>query len=231
MSPSPDTHEQHIIRSWHQNAEPWSEAIRTGSIVSRKLATDRAIVEAVARVAPGRVLDVGCGEGWLARRLTELGIEVVGVDAVAALVRRAARGAGEFYVQDYASLANGDFHCRPCDAAVCNFSLLGSVSVESMLAALPGYLRGRGHLIIQTLHPLAACGDLPYEDGWRDGTWQGFSSDFKDPAPWYFRTLESWLRMLRRCGFELLDFREPTIPGSSTPMSVLFTCQTLEASP
>jgi len=230
MSSSPDTREQHIIRSWHVNAEPWSEAIRTGSIVSRKLATDRAIVEAVARVAPGRVLDVGCGEGWLARRLTERGIEVVGVDAVPALVAQAARGAGEFYVQDYASLANRDFHCRPCDAAVCNFSLLGSDSVESMLAALPGYLRGRGRLLIQTLHPLAACGDLPYQDGWRDGTWQGFNSDFKDPAPWYFRTLESWFCMLRRCGFELLDLREPTIPGSSTPISVLFTCQTLEAS-
>jgi 2-polyprenyl-3-methyl-5-hydroxy-6-metoxy-1,4-benzoquinol methylase len=229
MDSSPDTHELHIIRSWHANAEPWSEAIRTGSIVSRKLATDSAIVEAVARVAPGRVLDVGCGEGWLARRLTVMGIEVVGVDAVPALVAQAARGAGEFYVQDYASLANRDFDCRPCDAAVCNFSLLGSGSVESMLAALPSYLRGRGRLIIQTLHPLAACGELPYQDGWRDGTWQGFGSDFKDPAPWYFRTLENWFRMLRRCGFELLDFREPTIPGSSAPMSVVITCQTLEA--
>jgi 2-polyprenyl-3-methyl-5-hydroxy-6-metoxy-1,4-benzoquinol methylase len=228
MGSSPDTHEQHIIRSWHLNAEPWSEAIRSGSIKSRKLATDRAIVEAVACAAAARVLDIGCGEGWLARRLTEMGIEVVGIDVVPALVAQAARGAGEFHVQDYASLANREFHCPPCDAAVCNFSLLGSDSVESMLAALHGYLRGRGRLLIQTLHPLAACGDLPYEDGWRDGSWQGFSAEFKDPAPWYFRTLESWLRMLRRCGFELLDLREPTIAGSSAPMSVLFTCQTLE---
>jgi 2-polyprenyl-3-methyl-5-hydroxy-6-metoxy-1,4-benzoquinol methylase len=230
MSSSPDSHEQHIIRSWHANAGPWSEAIRAGRIVSRKLATDRAIIEAVARLAPGRVLDVGCGEGWLARRLTQMGLEVIGVDAVPALVAQAARGAGEFHVQDYASLANREFHCRPCDAAVCNFSLLGSDSVESMLAALPGYLRGRGRLIIQTLHPPAACGDLPYRDGWREGSWQGFGADFKDPAPWYFRTVESWLRMLRRCGFELLDLCEPTIPGASAPASMMFICQTLEVS-
>jgi 2-polyprenyl-3-methyl-5-hydroxy-6-metoxy-1,4-benzoquinol methylase len=228
MSSSPDSHEQQIIRSWRVNAAPWSEAIRTGSIASRKLATDSAIVEAVARAAPGRVLDVGCGEGWLARRLAGLGVEVIGIDAVPALVAQAARGAGEFYVQDYASLANREFRCRPCDAAVCNFSLLGHGSVESMLAALPGYLRGRGLLLIQTLHPLAACGELPYEDGWRDGSWQGFSADFKDPAPWYFRTLQSWMRMLRRCGFELQDFCEPTIAGSSMPVSALFTCQALE---
>ena len=228
MSSSPDPHEQHILRSWHANAEPWSEAIRTGSIASRKLVTDRAIVDAVARAAPGRVLDIGCGEGWLARELTGLGITVIGVDAVPALVAQAARGVGEFHVQDYASLADRRFDCPPCDVAVCNFSLLGNGSVESMLAALPGYLRERGRLIVQTLHPIAACGDQPYEDGWRNGSWQGCGPDFTDPAPWYFRTLESWLRMLRRCGFEPLDLCEPTIPGSSAPVSILFTCRAPE---
>jgi hypothetical protein len=99
-----------------------------------------------------------------------------------------------------------------------------------MLAALPGYLRGRGRLIIQTLQPLAACGDRPYQDGWREGSWQGFGSEFKDPAPWYFRTLEGWLCMLRRCGFELLELCEPTIPGASEPLSVLLTCRMLEES-
>lgn len=230
MSSSPDSHEQQIIRSWHANAEPWSEAIRAGSIASRTQATDRAVLAAVARAAPCRVLDVGCGEGWLARRLTEMGIEVIGVDAVPALVKQAALGAGEFYVRDYADLASRVFKCRPCDAAVCNFSLLGKASVESLLAALPGYLRGRGRLIIQTLHPLAACGDLPYKDGWREGSWHGCGSNFKEPAPWYFRTLESWLQMLRRCGFELLELCEPTIPGASAPLSVLFSCRTLEES-
>jgi len=229
MSSSPDPHERHIISSWHTNAESWSAAIQGGSIASRRLATDQAIVEAVARTTPGRVLDIGCGEGWLARKLTQLGIAVVGVDAVPALVARAAsRGGGEFHVLDYASLANREFRCQPCDAAVCNFSLLGKDSVEAMLAALPWYLCSRGRLIVQTLHPRAACGDAPYEDGWRDGTWQGFSPDFKDPAPWYFRTLDSWLSMLRRCGFELLDLREPALPGSSAPASVLFTCEALE---
>jgi SAM-dependent methyltransferase len=226
MSSSPDDHEQRILRSWYANAEPWSEAIRTASIASRRLATDEAVVAAIVRAAPRRILDIGCGEGWLARHLTQLGIEVIGVDAVPALVARAAaRGGGEFHVQDYAGLANGEFRCSPCDAAVCNFSLLGNASVECLLAALPGYLRGHGRLIIQTLHPLAACGDLPYKDGWREGSWQGCGADFTDPAPWYFRTLESWLQMLRRCRFELLELREPTLAGSSAPLALLFTCR------
>jgi hypothetical protein len=118
--------------------------------------------------------------------------------------------------------------CEPCDTAVCNFSLLGGDSVESMLAALPGYLRSRGRLVVQTLHPRTACGEAAYEDGWREGTWTGFGPDFKDPAPWYFRTLESWQRMLRRCGFDLKQTREPKLPGSSEPVSVLFVCESRE---
>jgi hypothetical protein len=62
---------------------------------------------------------------------------------------------------------------------------------------------------------------------WRTNAWQGCAAGFKDPAPWYFRTLESWLRMLRRCGFGLHELCEPTIPGASAPLSVLFTCQAL----
>jgi hypothetical protein len=34
--------------------------------------------------------------------------------------------------------------------------------------------------------------------------------------------------MLRRCGFELEEMREPTLPDSSVPASVLFMCRLLE---
>ncbi|WP_221176052.1 class I SAM-dependent methyltransferase [Brevibacillus nitrificans] len=34
----------------------------------------------IIRYRPSRVLDVGCGEGWLARTLNEEGIDVVGID-------------------------------------------------------------------------------------------------------------------------------------------------------
>jgi 2-polyprenyl-3-methyl-5-hydroxy-6-metoxy-1,4-benzoquinol methylase len=232
MSSSPDPHEQQILRSWHANAEPWSDAVRARSIASRRLSTDRAIVEAVTGFAPKRVLDIGCGEGWLSRQLLERAIAVVGVDAVPALIERAVRAAaqrgGTFHVIDYARLAKRELRCEPCDMAVCNFSLLGGDSVEALLVALPGYLRAPGRLIIQTLHPLAACGGAAYEDGWREGSWQGFGPAFKDPAPWYFRTLVSWQRLLQRCGFDLKETREPTLPGSREPVSILFICEARE---
>jgi hypothetical protein len=100
--------------------------------------------------------------------------------------------------------------------------LLGRESVDSLIAALPWYLDDSGYLIIQTLHPVAACGTQPYQDGWREGSWLGFSSDFNNPAPWYFRTLETWEALLQRCGFDVLECREPKASGAVTPASVIW---------
>jgi 2-polyprenyl-3-methyl-5-hydroxy-6-metoxy-1,4-benzoquinol methylase len=227
---SNDPREREILRSWYSNAAPWSRAIRNASIASRKLVTNQAIIDAVASVVPDSVLDLGCGEGWLARALADRGIRTTGVDAVPELIAQAVSQAEsidlrlrpEFLVQDYAAIAGRVWSGGRFAAAVCNFSLLGATSVETLIAALPFYLRSSGRLIIQTLHPVAACGDLPYEDGWRAGSWSGFGSDFRDPAPWYFRTLASWQAMLQRCGFEILECREPKAAGAVTPASIIW---------
>jgi 2-polyprenyl-3-methyl-5-hydroxy-6-metoxy-1,4-benzoquinol methylase len=228
MNPN-DPQEQDIIESWYCNAAPWIRAIRAASIASRKLVTDQAIIDAVSNLACRRILDIGCGEGWLARALSSLGSSVTGVDVVPELIEQAAampgaqrNGSAAFHVQDYASIANRQWRAGPFDAAVCNFSLLGRESVDSLIASLPEYLDDPGFLIIQTLHPLAACGSQPYEDGWREGSWQGFSSDFSNPAPWYFRTLETWTTLLQRCGFDILECREPRAAGAVTPASVIW---------
>jgi 2-polyprenyl-3-methyl-5-hydroxy-6-metoxy-1,4-benzoquinol methylase len=217
--------ENDIIRSWYVNAAPWTRALRSQSIVSRKLVTDQAIIDAVCGVAPRRVLDVGCGEGWLARALHSVGVDVVGVDAVPALIEEAKRlGGGNFEVCSYRDVAARALDRGSFDAVVCNFSLLGNESVESLIAAAKSYLNMPGYLIVQTLHPVTACGPQPYQDGWRKGSWAGFSPEFSDPAPWFFRTLASWYAMLRRCGFEMVECREPTARGASAPSSIIFIC-------
>jgi SAM-dependent methyltransferase len=184
MNGPPDALEAQIIRSWNINAKPWARAIQAASILSRTRVTDRAIVDAVSSVSPGRVFDLGCGEGWLSRALSALGIEVTGVDAVPELVAQAMhRGGGRYQVADYLAIAERRLECGPFDAAVCNFSLLGKESVNALLSAIPHYVDAAGHLIVQTLHPVAACGEHPYQDGWRAGNWAGFGAEFSDPLP------------------------------------------------
>ena len=213
-----------IVDSWHKNASPWTDAVRGNQIESRALITNRSIIEAVLSRSPRTVLDIGCGEGWLVRALAERGVEATGVDVVPALVEQAVAGGGEFRVASYEQIAAGELEMT-VDAVVANFSLIGKESVEGVLRRAPELLTENGALIIQTLHPLVAAGDLPYEDGWRRGSWAGFSDQFSDPAPWYFRTLESWKSLLANSGFSRIEMREPIHPETGKPASVIFIAE------
>ncbi len=94
--------------------------------------------------------------------------------------------------------------------------------VELLLLALPNYLLENGRIIIQTLHPLIACGDAAYEEGWRDGNWNGFSAAFKEPHPWYFRTMAAWVSLFTASGLILDQMQEPMHPETGKPASVIF---------
>lgn len=211
--------EARIVDSWLKNTDPWTLAVRRGEIESRTLVTNHAIIDAVRSRAPRTAIDIGCGEGWLVRALDE--VEMVGVDASAGLIDKARQaGGGDFRVLSYEEIAGGKLQ-QTFDVAICNFSLIGKESVEGLFRAAGSILNPGGTLIVQTLHPIGACGDAPYADAWRDGSWAGFSSDFTDPPPWYFRTLESWVDLFSENGLRLLELREPIHPGTGKPASII----------
>lgn len=215
--------DEKILQSWSRNSDPWVAAVRGKEIASRALVTDAAIVEAVRSCAPRTGVDLGCGEGWLVRALPE--VKMVGVDAIGGLVEAArAGGGGEFRVMSYEEIAAGQLQLA-VDVAVCNFSLIGEAATAGLLRAAPNYLRPGGTLIVQTVHPLVSCGDAPYVDGWREGSWAGFSSDFSDPAPWYFRTLASWVSLFVDSGLRITSLREPVHPETGKPVSLILMGQ------
>jgi 2-polyprenyl-3-methyl-5-hydroxy-6-metoxy-1,4-benzoquinol methylase len=214
--------DEKVIDSWRKNAALWTTAVRERQIESRRLVTDAAIVDAVVSVAPRNALDLGCGEGWLSRALSERGIRMTGVDVVPELVERARQlGGGEFHVMSYEAIAAGGL-TDTFDAVIANFALIGADAVDAMIAGMPRLLAPSGSLIIQTLHPVVANGDQPYKDGWRPGSWTGFSQDFTDPAPWYFRTMETWEKLIAGSGLRVQQRLEPINPASGKPASVIF---------
>ncbi len=211
-----------IIKSWKNNVKPWVEAIEQAQIPSRVEVTNQAIIDVVVACSPKTVMDVGCGEGWLTRALAHKGIDVLGVDVVPELLEAAkTKGGGRFKTikyEDFSTKVPGE----KFDVIVCNFSLLGKESVEHIFKEAHNIINDGGAFIVQTIHPVVACADEPYQDGWRAGSWAGFSEKFTDPAPWYLRTMQSWGALFTANGLVLEKVIEPVNPQTNMPASIIF---------
>jgi SAM-dependent methyltransferase len=207
---SPMSEREQLRRSWIANADAWTDAVRNQRIESRRLVTDAAIVQAVLDTNPHTVLDLGCGEGWLARALASRGLDVTGIDASAPLIEAAnALGGARFIAGTYDEI-DGAF-----DTIAANFSILDGRVPD---------LGGR--LVVQTIHPAFVEG--PYEDGWRIET---FNGAWREPMPWYFRTLGSWLQAIGEAHYDVEEIREPLYPDRKVPASIIFLCRSRRTSP
>lgn len=183
--------------------------MRERQIESRRVATDAAIVTAVLEQQPQTVLDLGCGEGWLARALTERGIEVVGIDGSAALIDAARQlGGAEFHALPYRELAT---LARAFDLAVANFSLFEE-DLHDLLANIPART-----LVVQTVHPSFA-----EADGWQVETFARMPGQWPEPMPWYFRRQASWTAELERAGWPVREAREVAHPETGDGLSMIF---------
>lgn len=217
--------ESHILHSWALNARNWIQTIDNNEIESRKVATNRAIVEAIQRHQPRKVLDLGCGEGWLTRELISRGIETVGVDGTPALIEDARKkGPGAFQLRTYEEIIAGEpLEGEPFDAVAINFGLFGKESTEKLLKALKGSLAPGGLILIQTLHPFGLLEQgKAYVSHWETDSWAGLKGDYQEPHQWYYRSIGDWVALFNRLGLGLRELREPLNPGTGKPVSLVF---------
>lgn len=220
--------------SWESNATAWTAAVREQRIPSRRAGTDAAIVAACTGLDARRVLDVGCGEGWLARAIARASRDILGIDGSAGLIEQAAAlpmPGVRFATVSYEELiADAHAAAGPWELIVCNFALL-SDPLSPLLGALARRLAPEGRLLIQTVHPWVAMGDGPYECGWREEPFHGFGVAFPAAMPWYFRTLSSWCRELEVAGLCIREMEEPLHPETRRPLSMLLHCERLPDQP
>lgn len=214
-------YEQAILKSWDTNAKAWTQAVRNREIESRNRVTNQAIVDAILAQDFQSMLDVGCGEGWLIREIasTRPG-DYMGIDGSEDLIRLAQELDQEHtYLNLTYQALDIDSLKRKFDLIVCNFSLFGKESVDDLLLKLKGLLNENGRILIQTLY--VADEDI----GWQAGSWQGFSEQFTDPAPWYKRNHQAWLTTFEQAGLVMSQHQIMQDPDTLKPSSVIFTLQ------
>ncbi len=145
---------------WNQNAAWWDERIGAeGNCFHQTLigpATERLL-----DVQPGEVVvDVGCGNGAFARRLAELGAQVVACDFSQAFLEHARARTTEHAdrieyrlvdaTDEAQLLALGE---RRFDAAVCVMALMDMATIHPLMWALSRILKHGGRLVFAVLHP------------------------------------------------------------------------------
>jgi ubiquinone/menaquinone biosynthesis C-methylase UbiE len=175
--------------------------------------------------APGRrTLEVGCGEGRVARDLAARGHRVVGLDTSPALLRHAAAAhtGGRYVCADAAALPFGD---AEFDLVVAYNSLMDVEDMPGSVREAGRVLEPGGHLGFYVTHPFMDAGQFasrepdaafvvsgsylgarrPYE-----GTFAraGLEITFRG---WCY-SLEAYARAFEAAGFLVQTLREPDDP-------------------
>lgn len=217
--------ETEIIHSWDHNARGWKKLIEQDSIESRRLVTNEAIVKVLSALPLKNLLDLGCGEGWLIRRMEALGLPCYGVDGSSTMIRLAQmKGQGHYQCLSYSEIIEGaQMEGSPFDAIVLNFALFDKDSTAPLLASLQQHMTAQGKLIIQSLHPNAVHAFEPSH--WKPDVWDDLPGNFSQTHPWYHRSMADWKMLFSGSGFYIKAMHEPEHPRTQLPVSVIFVLE------
>ena len=148
------------MRPWDDNAAFWDEQMGDAGNEFHLQLIRPAAERLLGEVAGCRVLDVACGNGSVARRLTELGARVTAIDIARGMLEHARRrGTAEAASIDYrecdatdtdALLALGE---GAFDAVVCNMALMDMSQIAPLASAIPRLLAAGGRFVFSITHP------------------------------------------------------------------------------
>lgn len=206
---------EEAIRQWDATATPESmvETADDGDFAKRHLANP-ALLRLLGDVHGRRILDAGCGNGYLSRMLATRGAHVVGVEPTASMStfareKEAELGQGITYVQaDLAALPDlGD----PFDAVVCSMVLMAIPDWKPAMRACVEALRPGGRFVFAIVHPA-------FEELWPTWCAHGeyridrYLEEYEIPTPSgpdFHRPLSAYLNELAALGCRLDEVAEP----------------------
>jgi SAM-dependent methyltransferase len=210
--------------AWEHQARNWAAWARTPRHDAYHQFRDAFFGDIVP--PPGHAtLEIGCGEGRVARDLRDRGHRVTAVDASPTLVElaREADPNGEYVLADAAALpfADGSF-----DLVVAHNSLMDFDDLEGSVAEAARVLKPGRRFAISIVHPLVDAGRWESRDPDARFVISGSYFDRRQLEDHYARggleitfhgwvhPLEDYMRALELAGFLVVRMREPAIPAA-----------------
>jgi trans-aconitate methyltransferase len=185
------------------------------------------VIELLAPRPGDRILDLGCGDGALSKRLVDLGCEVVAVDSSAPQIEAARKLGLDAHVMSAETLPfNDEF-----DAVFSNAVLHWIKSADLMIAGVYRSLKPGGRFV-------AECGGSGCVHKIRTALVQALDRrgiDGEARVPWYFPTPGDYATRLERAGFRVdsiaLIPRPTPLPGDLIGWLETFAQSFLQALP
>ena len=150
---------------WNQNAAFWDDYMGDENNTFHNLLV-RPAMERLMTVQPGdRVLDIGCGNGNYARKLAELGVRVMAIDASEEMIERArARSEGlandgttgsiDYRIVNVSDTSSLDeLGAGVFDAAVSNMAIMDMAVVAPLFFVVYKLLKPAGIFVCSLTHP------------------------------------------------------------------------------
>lgn len=170
-----------------------------------------------------RVLDAGCGHGYLSRMLAARGATVVGLEPARSLhdyaaARERERPQGITYVR--ADLSRPCEEGGPFDAVVASMVLCAIPSWRRALSSCVASARPGGLIVLAVNHP---CFDPSILDSWRRTGHvevRDYLREYEIPGPLatdFHRTVSTYVNALLAEGCALRELSEPALPRDLVP--------------
>ena len=208
---------------WNRVAEDWRIQVGTQGDRNRILNTDPVLWTFAGEVDGLKVLDAGCGTGYLTRHLRDRGAIVTGIDFSIRMIAIAQADYPDidFRVDSCSELVTvGDEYF---DMIIANYVLMDVPDLRGTMRTFNRVLRKDGIAVLVFSHPCFPQGKagnsdagtptyewpFPYfaEQKCVDPPWAHFTSDFI----WFHRPLSDYWKAFKAAGFDVLDFEEPRL--------------------
>ncbi len=153
-----------IIAQWDALAPERLRQIESGQDITYRLFLVPHILKLAGRMGGMRIIDIGCGVGFLARILSDESANVIGIDPSQESIRIASIYTNEVKfivstVEDYVNQC-----CEKNDIAICNMVFMDVIDLNKAVSACAKILRPGGRLIFSITHPFFWPKYAGYED-------------------------------------------------------------------
>ena len=215
------------IEEWNRVADQYAVPDHAGEPTANPMYTHMQAVfwETLGDLKGRRVLDLGCGDGWLSSLLDKAGAHVIGIDGSARLLELARERYPQLtYVQwDLAQGLPEDL--AQVDCVVSTMVLMDIPDLTLLVRDLRRALTEDGQLVFVILHPCFYGYKRHYDA--TSGEWYRKVTNYYDPQTWrvesfgghnhYHRNLTYYTELLRTNGFAITRLFEPAWESGTDP--------------